>query len=146
MSAAMPSPSGGEPRLVRSLRRLAKNKFTVKHRGQTNGKYLQFLLAAISANVLVADKVYTVKRISPYNAKTHKFDVLEKETGKKINMSCYDYYKKRYNVILEKWQLPLIESMKAGMLFPMEIAHMQPGQKYPFKLSETQVCLHTVLL
>lgn len=112
---------GGEPRLNRALRRLAKNRFTVKHRGQTN-----------------ADKVYVIKRISQYNAKTHKFEVTEKETGKKIEMTCYDYYKKRYNVVIDKWQLPLLETTK-GMMFPMEISHMQPGQKYPYKLSETQV-------
>ncbi|KAK4692655.1 eukaryotic translation initiation factor 2C, partial [Lecanoromycetidae sp. Uapishka_2] len=121
MNAALPPSGGGEPRLVKALRRLAKNKFTVKHRGQTN-----------------AEKTYTVKRIAAVNAKTHKFDVFEKDTGKTINMSCYDYFKKRYNVILEKWQLPLIETMKAGVLFPMELAHMQSGQKYPFKLNETQ--------
>ncbi len=121
MASAMPPPNGGEPRLVKNLRRLAKNRFTVKHRGQTN-----------------ADKVYTIKRVSQFNAKTHKFDVFEKETGKKIEMTCYDYYKKKYNVIIDKWQLPLLEATKKGMLFPMEIAHMQPGQKYPFKLSEIQ--------
>ena len=35
---AQPGPKGEEPQLLRSLRRLAKNRFFVKHRGQTNGR------------------------------------------------------------------------------------------------------------
>ncbi|MCJ1277895.1 hypothetical protein MMC21_005709 [Puttea exsequens] len=112
---------GKEPRIYKHMRRLAKSRFTVKHRGRLNEA-----------------PVYTCTRISNFNAKTHKFEVVKKETGEKITMTCYDYYKQKYNVILNKWHMPLIECNKKNMLFPPELAFMQPGQRYPYKLNEVQ--------
>ena len=91
------------------------------------------------ADALIAGVIYTIERISHLNAKTHRFMVKEKETGKETEMSCYDYYKKKYNIGLELWYLPLLQATKKGTLFPMELAFMQPGQRYPYKLDETQV-------
>lgn len=73
------------------------------------------------------------------NAKTHEFEVLNKETGKREKTNVYQYYLKRYNFRLDKWMLPLLETQKPGVLFPMELAIMAPAQKYPYKLNEKQV-------
>lgn len=84
-------------------------------------------------------KEHTIKRISDHTAKTYKFDVKDRETGATTNMSLFDYYQKKYNIRLGSWQLPLIETHKAGTMFPMELCVMQPGQRYPYKLNENQV-------
>ena len=102
------------------------------------------MLKVALAHLKTAQKEYIVQKISKYNAKTYKFDVKDKNTGETVNMSCFDYFKKKYNVIIDKWQLPLIETTKKGVLFPLELAHMCGGQRYPFKLNEQQVQLSSL--
>ena len=82
-----------------------------------------------------------MKRLSNYTAKTYTFDVVSKETGKSASTTLYDYYMKKYGVQLDHWYLPLVESNKPGVLFPMDICVMTMGQRYPYKLNEIQVCL-----
>ena len=84
--------------------------------------------------------MWTIKKLSDKNAKQHEFEVLNKQTGEKEMTNVYAYYAKRYNVVLDKWQLPLLETNKRDVLFPMELAYMAPAQRYPYKLSEEQVC------
>ena len=84
-------------------------------------------------------KVWTVKQIARVNAKDHKFDVTDKATGKTTNMSVYEYFWKKYNIILEHWWLPLIQTQKPHILFPMELCVMCIGQRYPYKLNSDQV-------
>ncbi len=85
--------------------------------------------------------MWTIHRISDKNAKTYKFDMKEKATGiVHKDTSIYQYFQKKYNVVLEKWALPLLETPKKGIVFPMELAFMGKGQRYPYKLNETQVC------
>ena len=86
-------------------------------------------------------KIWTVKQISKLNAKDHKFDVTEKATGKVTNMSVFDYFKKKYNVTLIKPWLPLVQTQKPNVLFPMEVCVMCDGQRYPYKLNSDQVRL-----
>lgn len=111
---------GRESKLLPIFRRLIRNKFVVKHRGSD------------------ASKVWTVKQISKLTAKEHKFDVTEKATGKVTNMSVYEYFQKKYNVPIMKPWLPLVQTQKAGVLFPMEVCIMCEGQRYPYKLNSDQ--------
>ncbi|TLD33673.1 hypothetical protein PspLS_00928, partial [Pyricularia sp. CBS 133598] len=106
-----------------ALRKLAKIKFTVKHRGKT------------------ADhKIYTLKRFSfdpsygeeGSNAKTVKFS---KRDGTTI--SVYDHFQKQYNVRLNHWKLPLIETTRDGF-FPMEVCTVELYQRYNYKLDPDQ--------
>ena len=120
----MPKPDGKPGVAHQYLKRLAKNKFLVKHRGQQPG---------------TEAKEWTIKRISQKNAKTHTFEVKDKNTGAVTTESVFSYYLKKYNVRLEKWQLPLLETQKRDVLFPMELAVMAKAQYYPFKLNEKQV-------
>ena len=83
---------------------------------------------------------YTVKRVSHLNAKTHKFSVKNRETGESREVTCAEYFKEKYRVHLEWPELPLLETNKKGVSIPMELAFMCYGQRYPFKLSESQVC------
>lgn len=83
--------------------------------------------------------MWNIKRISNKNAKTHVFEVLNKTTGIREKTNVFAYYQKRYNVRIDKWQLPLLETQKRDVLFPMELAIMAPAQKYPYKLNEKQV-------
>ena len=125
IASCLPSKDGTPGRGVQMLKRLAKNQFFIKHRGQIQGAE--------------ATK-WTIKRISPKNAKTFQFECLNKQTGVKEMTTVFDYYLKKYNVRLDKWQLPLLETQKKNVLFPMELAIMAPSQRYPFKLNEEQVC------
>ena len=115
---------GREPPLWRMLRRLAKNKFQVKHGNQSESSRA---------------KTWTVMRVSNYTAKSYKFNVVKKETGEEQSTTLFDYYLKKYGVRLDNWHLPLIESNKPGVLFPMDICHMCMGQRYPYKLNDNQV-------
>ena len=71
-------------------------------------------------------------------ADTYKFDVTDPVTKKVTpQVSVRDYFRKKYNVILNKPWLPLIQAQR-GEVYPMEICYMSPGQRYPFKLNEDQ--------
>ena len=96
-------------------------------------------------NVYLESKEWTIKRISEKNAKTHEFEVKVKETGESYTTNVFAYYQKRYNIRIDKWQLPLLETQKRDIFFPMELAIMAPAQRYPFKLNEGQVCLDNEL-
>ena len=131
-------PDGRDPEVMPMLKRLCRNKFVVKHRG-SDGKSLIRLKADRIADFNLESKVWTVKQIARVNAKDHKFDVTDKATGKTTNMSVYEYFWKKYNIILEHWWLPLVQTQKPGILFPMELCVMCIGQRYPYKLNSDQV-------
>ena len=92
-----------------------------------------------NSNFSPESKIWTVKQISKLNAKEHKFDVTEKATGKTTNMSVFEYFQKKYNVTLSKPWLPLVQTQKPNILFPMEVCVMCDGQRYPYKLNSDQV-------
>lgn len=121
------------------LKRLCRNKFFVKHRG-SDGK-LNNASSESFTNFNSESKIWTVKAISRLNAKEHKFDVYEKATDKTTNMSVYEYFQKKYNVYLNLPDLPLVQTQKANVVFPMELCVMCEGQRYPYKLNSDQVWL-----
>jgi len=104
------------------VKRLAKNEFVVRHRGCTN-----------------PTKVWKVHRISEMSARTYKFDLRDRSTNTVIpNTSVFDYYMRRYNVHLEYPDLPVVETTKKGVVYPLELCFMIPAQRYPYKLDERQ--------
>ena len=123
------------------MRRLIKCRFVIKHRGQLPGQGKLFFTPFLTsrANQHIAQKEWTVVRFSHKTAKTHEFQVKDRETGESTTMNVFQYYLKKYNVRIDKWMLPLIETQKRDVLFPLELAIMAPRQKYPYKLNETQV-------
>lgn len=70
------------------------------------------------------------------NAKQVKFTLRDANEP----ISVYDYFRQQYQINIQYWQLPLIETEKAGY-FPMELCTLVANQKYVYKLSPDQVCL-----
>ena len=73
------------------------------------------------------------------HAKNHFFD-WKQRNGNNVTttkISVYDYFVKKYNVRLEFWYLPLIETTREGF-FPMELCIINPNQRYQYKLSPDQ--------
>lgn len=113
----------GMSEMFRALRRLHKLTFTVKHRGKSND-----------------NKVYTIKNFvfnsekygrEGANARNYKFTRNKEET------TVEQYFKEQYGVRLEHWQMPLIETTRAGV-FPMECVLMNRFQRYNYKLEPDQ--------
>jgi eukaryotic translation initiation factor 2C len=52
-------------------------------------------------------------------------------------ISVFDYYRKKYNIDLQYWFLPLIETTRDGK-FPMELCTLVSNQKYQYKLNPEQ--------
>ncbi|ESZ91253.1 hypothetical protein SBOR_8346 [Sclerotinia borealis F-4128] len=110
----------------KTLDKMKKLKFHLKHHGKQEDKRVYTI------------KAFTYPKHEKYfktglNAKNQCFT--PKDTNKEI--SVYDYFKKKYNITLQYWWAPLIETERAGW-FPMEVCTLLPNQKYQFKLDPDQ--------
>lgn len=77
--------------------------------------------------------------MSDKTSNTYKFDLRDRTTNTVTpNTSVYDYYMKRYDIALEWPDLPVVETTKKGVVYPMELCLMAPSQRYPYKLDEKQ--------
>ena len=107
----------------RELRRLKKVAFYVKHRGNA-----------------MEDKLFYITGFTKGNAKEYKFDVKDRNTGEITkDVSVYDYFLRRYNLRLQYWNLPLVETTKKGIVFPMECCMIAANQRYLYKLDDEQI-------
>lgn len=96
------------------------------------------------------NKIYTIKKFTweagqPYqnegaHAKNTIFKFKNRQTNAEEEITVYNYFKRTYNIDLQFWYLPLIVTERAGM-FPMELCHLIPNQRYNYKLSPDQVRL-----
>ncbi|KAL2014266.1 hypothetical protein VTN00DRAFT_1791 [Thermoascus crustaceus] len=86
----------------------------------------------------VSGNNFTVKGLKNGNARTFTIDVKNKATGKKETMSVEQYFKSRYNLRLDYWELPMVEMTKNGVYYPMEVLTIHDLNKYHFKLNEYQ--------
>ncbi|KAK4179370.1 Piwi domain-containing protein [Triangularia setosa] len=123
-------PSAG----FKALRRLVNIRFKVTHRGKSEP---------------AESPVYKVRRVmwdDKYgkfgaNAKQVTFvrktvdDKTKKETL--TTWTVFDFYQQHYKRRIDYWQLPLVETVKAGA-FPMEVCEVQRFCPYPFKLDGDQ--------
>ncbi|PYH87772.1 Piwi-domain-containing protein [Aspergillus ellipticus CBS 707.79] len=89
----------------------------------------------------VMGTIFTVKGLINGNARQYKIDIKDKATGKVTNMSVEDYFRTKYNVILNDWALPMVEMTKRGVVYPMEVLNIKGMQRYPWKLNEWQTSL-----
>ncbi|KAI9877191.1 MAG: hypothetical protein M1830_004561 [Pleopsidium flavum] len=109
----------------RELRRLKKVAFYVKHRG-----------------LEMESKLFYIAGFTKQNAKEYTFDVKDKNTGAITkDVSVYQYFQRRYNLMLQYWNLPLVETTKKGIVFPMECCIVAANQRYLYKLDENQTRL-----
>ncbi|KLJ12793.1 hypothetical protein EMPG_12212 [Blastomyces silverae] len=84
------------------------------------------------------EKEWIIKGFLLVNAKEYTIDMTDKATGQVRTMSIYDYFRSRYNVVLNYWELPLVQMTKKGVLYPMEVLAIHRPQRFPFKLNELQ--------
>lgn len=85
-------------------------------------------------------KLFYITGFTKENAKERKFDVKDKTTGAITkDVSVYQYFQRRYNLMLQYWNLPLVETTKNGIVFPMECCIIAANQRYLYKLDDEQV-------
>ena len=88
---------------------------------------------------IAVDKVWKIKAIVHLTPRTYKFELKDRATKKVIKeVTVEQYYLEKYNVRLTEPNLPLVETTKKDVFFPMELCFLEKGQRYPYKLNETQ--------
>ncbi|EAU35074.1 conserved hypothetical protein [Aspergillus terreus NIH2624] len=90
------------------------------------------------ANCPLKGTTFTVKGLINSNARDYTFEMTDRATGSKRKISVEAYFKMKYNHVLQKWQLPLVEMTKKGVFYPMEVLTIHGLQKYPWKLNDIQ--------
>lgn len=126
----------------KTLRKMAKLKFTVKHRGKSDG------MSAIPNRENLTDidldqKQYSIKRFTfaakagGAHAKNTMFKFKNRDTNTEEEISVYDYFRRTYNLTISMWDIPLVETDRYGM-FPMELCILVPNQRYSYKLNPEQ--------
>ena len=63
--------------------------------------------------------------------------MVDRATGTVEKLNLEQYFRKRYNVILEYPELPVVEMMKE-IYYPMEFLVIEGLRRYPWKLDEYQ--------
>ncbi|KAF3906153.1 hypothetical protein ABW20_dc0100583 [Dactylellina cionopaga] len=106
----------------RELRRVKKVQFYTRHRGTEKER----------------QKKFTIEGFTKSSARDEMFDIRDRETGRTDRLSVETYYHKHYNIRLRFPQLPLIQTRKKNILFPMELSFVAEGQRYPYKLDDRQ--------
>ncbi|KAK2754064.1 hypothetical protein FQN54_007233 [Arachnomyces sp. PD_36] len=88
----------------------------------------------------VAGKDFVVKGFVNANAREYTIDMTDRATGNTQTITIENYFRTRYNVILNYPELPLVEMTKRGVVYPMEILTLTPDQiqRFPFKLDDLQ--------
>lgn len=81
---------------------------------------------------------FMVKGLINGNARQYKIELNDKATGKKETISVETYFKRKYNLVLDYWELPMVEMTKKGVVYPMEVLTIHGLHKYPWKLNESQ--------
>ncbi|RDL32590.1 uncharacterized protein BP5553_09046 [Venustampulla echinocandica] len=115
----------------KDLRKMAKLKFRVKYYAKNDTR--------------ASERIHTIKGFTfeqklgklGANAKTVTFKLKDRATNTETEISVYDYFKKKYDVNTQYWQLPLVVTARDGM-FPMEACILEPYQRYVFKLNPDQ--------
>ena len=86
------------------------------------------------------DKTWKIKAIVSLTPRTKKFEIKDRATKKPIKeVTVEQYYLEKYNVRLAEPNLPLVETTKRDVFYPMELCFLTKGQRYPYKLNEVQV-------
>lgn len=106
----------------KQLRKLRKLKFTVRHTNRRN-----------DSTVFTIDDFHFDEKCGPEGASAR--NVTFDYNGKEVTV--FEYYRQKYSVTLKHSFLPLIKTGKGAMI-PMELAFIEPMQRYPFKLNPDQ--------
>ena len=71
------------------------------------------------------NKVYIIDHFLKQNAKEYTFKVRDRTTGEFSETTVYDYFRRKYHIMLERWNLPVIQMTKKST---SETRH--PGQPH----------------
>jgi eukaryotic translation initiation factor 2C len=86
----------------------------------------------------VENQNFTVKGLVNADCRRFTIDYKDRATGTVEKLNLEQYFRKRYNVILEYPELPVVEMMKKEIYYPMEFLVIEGLQRYPWKLDEYQ--------
>lgn len=81
---------------------------------------------------------FVVKGLVNANARGYLIDIKDRATGKVTPTSVEQYFRQKYNLLLDQWELPMVEMTKKGVVYPMEVLTIHGLHKYPWKLNEYQ--------
>lgn len=110
---------------LRELRRIKKVQFFCKHRPRDSEAIKKsYTIEGFTDNAL--DFFFIQKRRN----------VDGTETEERTNAASY--YLKQWNIRLKYPKLPMLKTKKKLEVYPMELAFIVEGQRYPFKLNERQ--------
>ncbi|KAL8996468.1 MAG: hypothetical protein Q9169_004018 [Polycauliona sp. 2 TL-2023] len=108
-----------------TMKRLKKNDFFVNHKNRSERE---------------ANKLWKVHDVLDKSSKDFKFNLRvpgkPKEVGREVNL--VQYYLERYNIHLQWPDLPVVQTTKKNVVYPMEVCNMTGGQRYPYKLDDKQ--------
>lgn len=88
--------------------------------------------------VKAKSRTYVIESLIKVDAYQYKFQLKNRETGEVETASIYDYFLKRYDITLLHPELPLVQTTKKGVVFPIEVLAVMENQKYPYKLDDQQ--------
>lgn len=110
-----------ESREFKLLRRLKRVTVQCQHRDPKN-----------------LDK-YTIDKFIMKNAQQQKMPFKDPNTGQEQQLSVFDYFRRKYSIVLQYPQLPLVKMTKGVSTYlPMELCRITENQRYGFKLSDRQ--------
>lgn len=81
---------------------------------------------------------FTVKGLVNGNSRVYTIDIKDKATGRTRTVTIEQYFREKYNLLLDQWELPMVEMTKKGVVYPMEYLTIHGLIKYPWKLNEYQ--------
>ena len=82
---------------------------------------------------------FTIDSFIPLDAKEYTIEYRDPQSGQVTpQLSIYDYFRRKYNITLTAWRLPVVQMTKKGVVYPMEVLQVVSAQKYNFKLDELQ--------
>lgn len=85
------------------------------------------------------DREWVIKGFLNMNAKEYMIEIRNRQTGAiEQSQSLYDYFRMKYQLNIQHWQLPLVEMTKKGTIYPIEFLGLVPYQRYLTKLDERQ--------
>lgn len=112
-------------KVLADLKRIRKLSVYVTHRGgQTQDRYI-------------------IKRVLEQNAKEYTFPLREKNPTTKEwedrgTTTLFDYFRRKYNIVLQYWALPVLEMTKRNVVLPIEVCRVCEDQRYVYKLDDRQ--------
>lgn len=84
------------------------------------------------------EKEWVIKDFLLCNAKQYTIDMKDPATGTSRTVNIWEYFKIKYDISIEYWELPLVQMTKTNVVYPMEVLAVYRAQKYPFKLDDLQ--------